>query len=177
MLGTRGVDLDDPADQTTAAEWLEAKYAHEVEDERHREITEADIADDVTDHRPGEQGRALVETNIDDVRDVTTAHPTEHVDSEAAGRIPSADQTAADIARAQVALAEIAARNQADAIRAAEETAEAARREELVGGLRTTRPRNWPPRELTTRWSETRPPPGSASSPRSVPRAAGSAQR
>ena len=58
-------------------------------------------------------------------------HPSEDTDAPR-GRISTADQTAADIARAQLALAEIAARAQADAARKAEE---AALRDDLARGL------------------------------------------
>lgn len=65
-----------------------------------------------------------------DVRD-GTAHPSEHAEP-ARRRVLGRDETAEAVARAQLALAEIAQRRQADAERAARESQEVARAEELA---------------------------------------------
>jgi len=137
-LKARGVDPDDPDDRVTAAEWLEAHRAEQHAEDPHREVRdEHEFADDqqaateaaAESHTiPG----PTLETAVLDVRDTSVADATEAQDPAQLRRVPSADETAAAVARAQAALAEIAARQEADAAREAHHVAEGARQEELA---------------------------------------------
>jgi hypothetical protein len=129
-LGARGIDLDDPAEQVTAAEWLAAHRADQVDEDTHREIRDdADLTDAERDHASAQVDRPVVETAGPDVRDIATPDVAEAGDPAERHRVPTVDETAATIARAQAALAEVTARQADDALREAEEQA---RREQLT---------------------------------------------
>ena len=167
-LKARGVELDDPADQVSAAEWLDAHEAAMRAEDEHRVVRdEADLADPeravapasaraekadiagtpervaapepvaeadhlaAADHAVHEPPAPAIETDIADIRDAAARDGAEHADPAQRHRVPTADETADAVARAQAALAEIEARRQADDARAAE-TEEAERREELT---------------------------------------------
>ncbi|WP_337826250.1 MobF family relaxase [Pseudonocardia sp. UM4_GMWB1] len=112
-LGARGVDLDRPAEQVTADEWLAVHRADQVEQDRHRDVTAGDVLDD----RPADADDLLAAddkpalTAVPDVRDDATAAPGEYADRD---QVLDVDDTAAAVARAQAALAEIAARQTVD---------------------------------------------------------------
>jgi hypothetical protein len=131
-LGARGVDLDDPAEQITAEEWLAAHRADQADEDTHREIRdEADLTDAERD-RPAQHLRPAsetVETGVADIRDTATADIGEAKDPTDRRRAPTIDDTTAAITRAQAALAEITTRHVTDAFREAEEQA---RREQLT---------------------------------------------
>jgi len=139
-LEARGVKLDDPDDHVTADEWLAAHRAAQLAEDPHREIhDEADLADDpaaaadaAEDTRDDVVATPVVETAVPDVRDTATPDPIEHQEPAQRRQVPTADETAAAVARAQTALAEIEARRQADTAREAEATAQATRSEELT---------------------------------------------
>lgn len=67
-----------------------------------------------------------------DVRGRLTPNPAEHPDRAQRRRVLPPDETAAAVARAQDVLASVTARQRADAERAARDTEEAARAEELA---------------------------------------------
>ena len=143
-LAARGIDLDAPDEQITADEWLAAHRADQAAEDQHREITDEaqlhDPADEVDraavldnlDAAADEQ--PIAETAVPDLRETSTPHPTERAtepDQQAARRrVPSADDTAQAVARAQAALAEVASRRRANDARQVEEAE--ARREELT---------------------------------------------
>jgi len=144
-LKARGVDPDAAADRVTAAEWLEAHRAEQHAEDPHREVRdEHEVADDAvatdtteaTLRVAADAERAtrepILETAVPDVRDASVPDATEATDPTQLRRVPTADETAAAVARAQAALAEIAARERADAAREAEHTAEVERSEELA---------------------------------------------
>ncbi len=161
-LQSRGIDLDDPDEQTTAVEWLAADRAAQAAEDPHREIThdaeliEADHNDDHDDDAAAVAAEAEAgpvatnvpaaddsndraaepgaETAVPDIRAISGVDVTEHADPAQRHRVPTVAETAADVARAQAALAEIEARREADAAREAEHAAQhqAARREELT---------------------------------------------
>ncbi len=163
-LGARGVDLNDPAQRVTAAEWLEADRAERVAEDPHRVVSDdadlLDAADDLGEAPEGgakaaspaaddqaaaaaarvadttetvaEDAAPVAETAVPDVRDTSVTDASEHADPAQRHRVPTADETAADVARAQQALTEIEARREADAEREAREAAEDARRDELA---------------------------------------------
>jgi len=132
-LKARGVDLDNPGDQVTAEEWLAAHRAEQLAEDPHREVRDETELVDETDGTVGERPVALVvETDVPDVRDTTIPDVTEHEDTAQHREVPTVDETAAAVARAQTALAEIAAREQADTAREAEHAAQAARSQELT---------------------------------------------
>ncbi|MDT0348133.1 MobF family relaxase [Pseudonocardia charpentierae] len=120
-LGNRGVDLDDRADQVTAEEWLDAHRADQAAEEPHREVTETDVAD-------AARGTFAEAVPDPDLREISTTDATEHTDPDR-GHVLTSDEAALSVARAQTALAEIAARRAADEQR---EAAEQARRDELT---------------------------------------------
>jgi len=132
-LKARGVDLDDPDDRTTAEEWLAAHRAEQLEADADREVHDEH---ELADHDRGEPelpaADDAAETAVPDVRDTSTPDVTEAADPTDRHRVLTADETAAAVARAQAALAEIAARADADAARAARDAEDANRREELA---------------------------------------------
>jgi hypothetical protein len=130
-LRSRGVDVDHPTDRVTAQEWLDAHRVEQLAADADREIHDEhellDLDPDLDDVRAELDAHTVeqtdqAETDVADVRDTETIDPTEDVDAPR-HRLSAVDQTAADVARAQLALAEIAARNQVDAARAAEDAA------------------------------------------------------
>ena len=165
-LQARGINLDDPAEQVTAEEWLEAHHAEQQAEDPHREVRdEAELTDpeltdteraDITEHTPAttanetsaaadevmtqaavrlpavDRPDPVIETNVADIRDTAEPDSTERADPAQRHRVPTADETAAAVARAQAALAEIEARRAADAEREARDAEQAQRREELT---------------------------------------------
>jgi conjugative relaxase-like TrwC/TraI family protein len=130
-LANRGIDLDAADEQVTADEWLAAQAAADAEDDRHREIGERDMHDGL--ERPTDDGRVDgVETAVPDIRDTSVPSEQETTALAASRRVPTVDETAATIARAQEALAQIQTRQQVDALREAEDAAEQGRYEELA---------------------------------------------
>jgi len=136
VLEARGVDLDEPAEQVTAAEWLAEHRAEQAAEDPHREITDdAELHDLPREHAPADAADAakpILETALPDVREVSAPDAGEHADPTLRHRVPTADETAGSVARAQDALAEIEARREADAAREAEDAEQATRREELT---------------------------------------------
>ncbi|MQA16132.1 MAG: AAA family ATPase [Pseudonocardiaceae bacterium] len=136
-LHARGIDLDDPAEQVTADEWLAAHRAEQAAEDAHRDVDEIDphepdrFADRAAVEQAVDADRPLPETAVPDVRDTAAADVTEHADPSRRHRMPGRDETAEAVTRAQAALAEIAARREADEARQVDEI-EAARREELA---------------------------------------------
>jgi conjugative relaxase-like TrwC/TraI family protein len=119
-LGRRGVDLANPGDRTTMAEWLAAEEADRVEGDERRPIHEEDLAEDAVElpvpRRP-------LETAVADIRDVAVVDPTEH-DPRVRRNVPAADVVADAVQRARESLLERVSRDQADETRMAEEEAE-----------------------------------------------------
>jgi len=140
-LTARGVDPDDTEDRVTAAEWLDAHRAEQAAEDPRREVRDeheladvdasvsASATEPTAEHRTPEP---VLETAAPDLRDTSVSEATETTDPAQRRRVPTADETAAAVARAQATLAEIEARREADAAQEAEETAHAARSEELA---------------------------------------------
>ncbi|MGD9525618.1 hypothetical protein [Pseudonocardia sp.] len=123
----------------TAEVWLAADRADRVAEDDDREIRdefEFDGADRVTR-----------EERVD-VRDRSTAHATEHTDPVERRRVPTLDETAESVARAQVALVEIEQRHLADGERVVRDSEDVARAEELA---------RWASREETTTFEDAGP--------------------
>jgi hypothetical protein len=124
-LTTRRADaVEEP--QVTSAEWLAAHAEHLAAEDVHRQVTdEADLADvveqrdaDVAVIEPQPHGDAA-ETGVADLREVAAdEEPAEERDEV---RVPSAEETADTIARAQRALREIEQRQAVEARYATEE--------------------------------------------------------
>lgn len=137
-LNVRGIDPDHPDDTILARDWLAAHHTDQAEREEHVPITEDDVDDRTDEHRSAEPDLAeRVETDVPDIRAVSTPEPTEHTDPGERRRVPTLDETTEAVKRAQAALVEINARRQADNERAERdaaerEAAETARREELA---------------------------------------------
>jgi conjugative relaxase-like TrwC/TraI family protein len=145
-LAARHADDTDPEPKVTAAEWLAAHRAAVAEDERHREVTDADVSDpahqqvddrvgerptESSDERVGGDGatdaldvdasdvhdrhdeETVPEQPEQDIREVVADEPRAEAEDDV--RVPSADETAAAVDRAQRAIAEIRARDTADA--------------------------------------------------------------
>ena len=130
-LRARGVDPDDTSDCVTAQDWLAAHRAAQANDDAHRDIPEVDELLDEA-RRPDDGAGVPILDDRADLRDRTTPNPHEHTDPAQRRRVLPPDETAAAVGRAQDVLAEITARQQADAERAARDTEEAARAEELA---------------------------------------------
>ncbi len=124
-LAARGIDPDDPTDHVTAQEWLDTHRAAQHAEDDDRSIGDHDLHDDThtNDHA------ATAETGVADIRDTATP---DAADPAGRHRVPTLDQTAAAVTRAQAALAEITTRQAAEAEHAARTAAEAARREQLT---------------------------------------------
>jgi conjugative relaxase-like TrwC/TraI family protein len=111
-----------PADTpTTGQEWLAHQAAAMHAEDPHRDIHEHELTEAIPplgevgtdDHRP------RVETPTTDIRDIAAAEPA-RIDDDAV-RVPSADETADNLARAQRALAETRQRQADDQRHAAEQ--------------------------------------------------------
>ncbi len=125
-LHARGVDADDTTDHVTAAEWLAAHRTDQAAEDDVREIhDEHDFYEPV---REDTTSAAVPPTDVRDGR----AHPSERAEPAQRRRVLTLDETSEAVARAQVALAEIAQRRQADAERVARDAEEAGRAEELA---------------------------------------------
>jgi conjugative relaxase-like TrwC/TraI family protein len=115
-LSARRAAVETPEPEVTADEWLAAHQTAMREEDQYREITdEAELVDEYdapADHRD----------LVDDVRDIAAAEPP--AAEEDAVRVPSKDEAAEAIRRAQRALAEIQARDVADAQRELDDQAE-----------------------------------------------------
>ena len=158
-LQARGVDVDAEDERVTAAEWLAAHRAEQAAEDEYRvvrddaELIDAQSSDDVQhddaaadtavppevaepepawDRTAAERPEPVTEINVPDIRDVSEPDAAEHSDPAQRHRLPTADETAASVARAQTALAEIAARREADAERETRDAQEADRRDELA---------------------------------------------
>lgn len=154
-LGIRGIDLDNPADRVTAQEWLDAHRAEQLAADADRAITDHDLhpAPDADVHEPAAEqttrrenqpdqaetdrpARGDVELSAVDLRDTSTRDREERADPQQRHRVPRPDETAASADRAQLALAEIAARRAAEDAEQAQalevESDDDTRRDELV---------------------------------------------
>ena len=140
-LNMRGIDPDAPAERVTAQEWLQAHQAEQAEADLHCEIRDehdlsepdqhprlapdeahrdADIQDkpataDAADHLEPGQRAIQDEPAVRDIREISTPDSGEHADPAQRRRVPLPDETTATVARAQLALTEIDARQQAEA--------------------------------------------------------------
>jgi hypothetical protein len=132
-LSNRHVSGEQGDDRVTAAEWLTAHDEAVRVEEAHREITESDVtdADDSETSvsgtaRADERGdirRAKQHVHSDDAIDLRerVADEAAPVDQDAV-RVPSAQETTESVRRAERALAEICARDAADAENSAAES-------------------------------------------------------
>jgi hypothetical protein len=128
-LSARGVDPDTDDRDTNAEQWLEAHRADQTVEDQHREITDEHDLTDVAEQR--DQARRTVqsrqpadaaETNVTDVREqaATEAKRTPSTEHDWT-RVPTPDETANTITRAQRAIAELQARTAEDRRRNDEE--------------------------------------------------------
>lgn len=67
----KGIDLDNPAEQVTAEEWLDVHRAEQLAEDEHREITEDDVVQADEDERP------LIRTPPEDHEVVRRAIPSD----------------------------------------------------------------------------------------------------
>ena len=101
-LRARGIDPDDPDDRVTAQEWLDAHEAEQADADRDRPIREEhEIDEALADEQPAVETAGVAETAIPDLRETSAADPTERADPETRRRVPSIDETADAVARAQ----------------------------------------------------------------------------
>jgi hypothetical protein len=137
-LRARGIDPENPDDGVTAEEWFAAERADTAEADQFREIRdEFDIADtdeaelrapiceDIDQESP-------VDARIPDIRDTSTTDAGERTDSTERHRVPTVDETAEAVGRAQAALAEIAAREEAERAQQAADGQQTARLYDLT---------------------------------------------
>lgn len=136
-LSSRVADDDVPAEPAvTAEEWLEAHRESDRVEDPHRDITdEADLTDEVAQRQADRAAAEPVaepvaelpadaaETAVPDVREIAEDEPAPEQDDSV--RVPSADETADSVDRAQRALAELEQRRAAEAAQEAEEQARA----------------------------------------------------
>jgi conjugative relaxase-like TrwC/TraI family protein len=128
-LACRGIDPDQPDQHITAEEWLAAHTAEQTVEDPHRQITdEADFAEfaqqrDADVRAVGtELSTDTAETNVVDIRDETADEPKRATRAEDDWiRVPTAQETADSVTRAQRALAELEQRQAADQRHAAED--------------------------------------------------------
>jgi hypothetical protein len=140
-LAVRRADLDAEPPPVAAKEWLAAHdAASRAEDPHRRIVDEHDLAETVDqrarDQReagPAEPPPESAGTYIRDIREEISEDPTatKKVDPGAVAnevRVPTADETAESVRRAQRALQELKQRQTAEAHRAEDDAREAARR-------------------------------------------------
>jgi len=129
MLESRGVALDDPEDQTTAAELLAAYRAEQAAEDEYREIhAEYELVDDA-----GEETPTIADTPETAVADIRETAVPDAFDAEQPAqkrRVLTVDETAAAVDRAREALAEQATRREWEQSQG--QAAEARRSEELA---------------------------------------------
>ncbi|MEJ2862589.1 MobF family relaxase [Actinomycetospora flava] len=129
-LAARHADDTDPEPRSTAAEWLAAHRASVADDEAHREVTDADVPerpDDIHETAEGEivdrrDDDVTVEASDPDIREEAEAEPAPLAEDHV--RVPTADETNAAVEKANRALAEMRARDEADAKEEADHRAE-----------------------------------------------------
>ena len=118
-LAARGVDPDRDDRDTTAEQWLEARRAEQVVEDQHRSITDEHDLTDLAEARNADERAAqpaapadAAETNLADIREHAVNQPRREPRAEDDWtRVPTADETADSITRAQRALAELDARH------------------------------------------------------------------
>lgn len=116
-LFDRGLDPDQADDAVTPAEWLAAHEADQAEADRYRRVH----AEDLAQHQPAEDVHPdAAETAVPDVRETSAPQPARA--DEGTARVPSADETAAAVERAQAALVEIRNRRAQEEARSTYET-------------------------------------------------------
>jgi conjugative relaxase-like TrwC/TraI family protein len=128
-LASRSIDSDTADDTTTADQRLADQRHGLAEDDRHRQVTGEHELSDVIEHRDAElratqtePHRDAAETNLSDIRDLAAGEPERPTRAEDDWtRVPTPDQTADHVTRAQRALAELEQRREADQRRAGEE--------------------------------------------------------
>jgi hypothetical protein len=128
-LRARGIDPEAPDDRVTADEWIESHRVEQADADQHREITEdyeLDDHDRAVDGAPVNLDEQLTETDVADIREVSTPGPGERAAPVRRDGFPTLDETAENVARAQLALHEIENRRQY------EHTAETVRADELT---------------------------------------------
>jgi hypothetical protein len=121
-LEGRGISVETPGDETTAQEWLAADRADREREDRYRPVHDSDLVDEEQLSAPVD-GLA-VETAVPDIREVSRPDHTEFADTDPRRRVPATAETAAAVARAREALAEIEARHHSDQSREADTEAE-----------------------------------------------------
>jgi conjugative relaxase-like TrwC/TraI family protein len=128
-LGSRGINPDTDDRAVTAEDWFDAHRADQVVEDPHRAITDEHDLTDVTEQRDQAQREAQpesrdpAETSLADIREQTAAEPkrSPRGDDNDWTRVPTADQTADSITRAQRALNEIRQRDAEDRRREADQ--------------------------------------------------------
>jgi hypothetical protein len=128
-LAARGINSDHDERDTTAEGWLDAHRADQAVEDQHREITDDHDLTDLAAARDADQREAdadastdAAETNAADIRDQAARELKREPRAEHDWtRVPTADQTADTISRAQRALAELEARAIAEQRRDADE--------------------------------------------------------
>jgi hypothetical protein len=121
-LSSRGINPDTDDRAVTAEDWFDAHRADQVVEDPHRAITDEHDLTDVTEQRDQAQreaqpeSRDAAETSVPDIREQVAAEPKRgpRIDDNDWTRVPTADQTADSITRAQRALNEIRQRDAED---------------------------------------------------------------
>jgi len=131
-LAVRGVEVDTDQRDSTAEHWLEAHRADQAVEDQHRQITDEYDLTDLAEARDTDQRAAepvasddAAETDVGDIREhaAREAKP-ERRDEQDWTCVPTADQAATAVSRAQRALAEVEARQAEERRREAEEDRE-----------------------------------------------------
>ena len=128
-LGSRGINPDTDDRAVTAEEWFDAHRADQAIEDQHRAITDEHDLADVAEQRDQAQreaqpeSRDAAETSLPDIREQAAAEPKRapRGDENDWTRVPTADQTADSITRAQRALNEIRQRDAEDRRREADQ--------------------------------------------------------
>jgi conjugative relaxase-like TrwC/TraI family protein len=128
-LAARGIEVDHDQRDTTAEHWLDAHRADQAVEDQHRRITDEHDLTDIAAARDADQraaeeqpSRDAAETDAADIRDQAARETKREPRAEHDWtRVPTADETADAITRAQRALAELEARTAAEQRRDAEE--------------------------------------------------------
>jgi hypothetical protein len=123
-LEARDIDVDNPGDLATTADWLAAQREEQAVEEQHLPIREDDIVEDVlVDDAPAVMEVEL-ETAVPDIRETAVAESNEATDDDPHRHVPTEDDTAQVMARYRETLLELDSRHEGDAFREGQDAEE-----------------------------------------------------
>jgi hypothetical protein len=120
----RGIDVDNPGDLATTADWLAAQRDERTVEEQHLPVREDDVVEDVLVDEAPAVLEVELETAVPDIRETAVAESNEASDDDPHRHVPTEDDTAQVMARYRDTLLELDFRHEGDAFREGEEAEE-----------------------------------------------------